>query len=78
MHCEDGDDAGMRELSGGPGLAQEALPRVRLHRPLGGQQLDRDPAVQAQLPGEIHDSHAAAPQAAFQHVAPGEGALEIR
>src|SRR5438094_66888 len=43
MYREDGDDAGMRELSGGPGLAQEALPRGRLDRAVGGQQLDSDP-----------------------------------
>ena len=52
--------------------------RGRLHRPLGGQELDGDPAVEAQLAGQIHDPHAAAPQASFQEVAPGEGALEIR
>ena len=78
MHREDRDDAGMRELSGRPGLAQEALPCGRLHRAVGGQQLDGDPAVQAQLAGQVDHPHAAAPQAPFQHVAPGERALEIR
>ena len=68
----------MRELGGGPGFAQEALPCGRLDRPLRWQQLDRDPAVEPQLAGEVYDPHAAAPQASFQHVAPGEGALEIR
>jgi len=47
---------------GGPGLAQEALPRPRLDGPLGRQQLDGDSAVQAQLAGEVHDPHAAVSQ----------------
>ena len=78
MHREDGNDAGMGELGGGPGFAQETLPRRGLDGSFGRQQLDRHPAVQPQLAGEIHHPHAPAPQASFQHVASGEGALEIR
>ncbi len=78
VHGEDRDDTGVRELSGGAGFAQEALPCGRLEGLLGRQQLDRDPAVEPQLASEVYDPHPAAPQASFQHVAPREGALEIR
>src|SRR2546421_10936512 len=40
-HGEDGDDARVRELGGGPGFAQEALPFGGLEGPLGREQLDR-------------------------------------
>src|SRR2546430_9239569 len=78
VHGEDRDDTGVRELSGGPGFAQEALPFGGLEGPLGREQLDRDPAVEPQLASEVYKPHPAAPQASFQHVAPREGALEIR
>src|SRR2546421_4860750 len=77
-HGEDGDDARVRELGGGPGFAQEALPFGGLEGPLGREQLDRDPAVEPQLASEVYNPHPAAPQASFQHVAPRERALEIR
>jgi hypothetical protein len=63
----DDDDVRMHERAGEPRLAQEAArePRVR-HRL---QLLERHQPVEAGLPGEIHDGHAAAPDLAQDRVA---------
>src|SRR2546427_1962480 len=46
-------------------------------RVVGRQQLDRHRPIEPHFAGEIHDSHAAAPQLELQRIAPGERGLEV-
>ena len=55
----DGDDVGVRERAGGPGLAQEAADQADILPELGLQHLDREDAVDAGIVGAIDVRHRA-------------------
>jgi hypothetical protein len=78
VHREDRHDARVREPRRRSRLVEEQLARVGLQRAVGGQELDGDAPIEAQLASEIDDPHAAAPQAPLQLVAPRKCLLEIR
>jgi hypothetical protein len=52
----------MVERRGGPGFLHETANAVRIARQFGRQQLDRDPAMQACVFGQIDLAHAAGAQ----------------
>src|SRR5207249_7741190 len=74
---ENRDDVRMAELRGGARLPQESVPQALVARVVGRQQLDRHRPIEPHFAGEIHDSHAAAPQLELQRIAPGERGLEV-
>ncbi len=49
----------MAQLGGGLCLTGEPLADVLLERQLGGQHLDRHPALEPLVPGPVHDAHTA-------------------
>jgi len=73
---EDGDDVGVGKLRCRPRLPEEALPRDRVARLYGGQQLDGDRAIEPQLAREKHHARPAPAEAAFEHVTTGQRAVE--
>jgi hypothetical protein len=58
----------MAQLGGGLCLAGEPLADVLLERQLGGQDLDRHPALEPLVPGSVDDAHAAPPDLALYGV----------
>src|SRR5881398_3434834 len=73
---EDGHDVGVGQLRCGPRLDQEALARDRVDGLRREQQLDSDPALEAQLACEEHHTHAASAKAALEHVTTGQRTVE--
>ncbi len=58
----DRDDVRMAELRQQLGLAGETFGEARVALALGGEDLDRDEAVEGFLAGLVNDAHAAAPE----------------
>ena len=71
-----GHDVRMEAARGRARLAQESRPHVGAGGELRGQQLDRDGPLEPDVPGEVHDPHAAASEFALDGEAAGDGALE--
>ena len=64
-----GDDMRVVERSGDSRLALEARAEARVLGELGGNQLERDVAVELLLAGEVDDTHAAAADQALDRAA---------
>src|ERR671934_55536 len=71
----DGDDVGVVEGGGDARLAQEALAEALVLGQLGGEQLERHLASEAQVLGAVDDAHAAAPEQGLDPVA-GQGGAD--
>src|SRR5205823_6407153 len=69
-------DVVMDELRGGVGLAREAGDERGVAAPLGPHDLQRNVAVERDLPGQVHGAHAAAAQLPEDLVA-AEGARHV-
>ena len=65
----DGDDIGVGERAGGPGLAQEAADEAEILAEFRLQHLDREHAVDARIVGAIDVGHRAFADAPFDHIA---------
>ena len=70
-----GNDVRMLDRRGHSGLPFEPRPEVRVGRPLGGDELQRDDAVEPELGGAIDDTHPAAPSHGFDAAA-GESRVQ--
>ena len=70
-----GNDVRMFDRGGHPGLPFEPRAEVRVCRPLGGDELQRNGAVEPELGGSIDDTHPAAPGYGFDAAA-GESRVE--
>ena len=66
----DGDDVGMVEDAGGPGLLLEAADAVRGRRRVGVEDLEGDLAGEAQVLGAVDLAHAAPPRRATTSYGP--------
>ena len=65
----DRDHVGVVDRGGQPRLAQEPLAEALVRGQLRGQQLQRHPALQAQVLGQVDDAHAAAAEQRLDPVA---------
>ncbi len=65
---EDADDAGMIQVGGGFRLDAEPLHVLPVGKPTRQDHLDRHQAVQADLPGLVHDPHAPFAELVQEHV----------
>ena len=75
-HLVDGEnwnDVGMGQSGRGAGFAQEALPARRVGGEVGGEQLDGNRPVEAQLARQVDDPHPAAPDWRLHVVTAGQG-----
>jgi hypothetical protein len=76
----DRDDIGVLQRGGQLGLGQKALTEKRILGQLGGDQLDREGALQAQVIGPIDDPHPAAARERLDPIAeelgPDAGSVE--
>ena len=71
----DGDDIGVGERAGRPGLAQEAADKAEILAEFGLQDLDREDAVDAGIVGAIDVRHRAFADAPFDHIAADDSPL---
>ena len=73
----DHDDVGVIESRGRSGLALEPFFHAGVEREVRQHDLDRDPAVQSQVVGEVDDGHAAAADLAADLVLAGGECAEL-
>src|ERR1700719_797420 len=71
------DDVRMSQPRNGLGLAQESFPFHDMSRRAGQQHLDRDDAIERQMPGLINNSHPAPPKNALDLVVGNAGHLRL-
>jgi len=70
-------DVGVRERGRRAGFPKESLTELGTDGQLGWQDLDGHGAVERQVAGEIHGTHAATPELALDGIAPAQGALDF-
>ncbi len=68
----DGDDVPVRQLTGGPGLAEESFAQVGILVNRRRDHLDRDRPLQQRVVRAIHDTHPALSQS-FEELIPAYG-----
>ncbi len=70
----DGDDVGVREPGHGLRLAHQPLPQLGAPGPIGAQHLERDPAIELRIVGDVDGAHPALPEHRQQRITPDERA----
>ena len=63
-------DVGVIQRRNSAGFALEALPGIKIGGKMRRQDLDRDGAIQARVPGAIHLAHAASAQRRLNFIGP--------
>jgi len=73
----DGDDVRVRETGCQACLSHEPLARLRIESQVSGQDLYGDVAIELNVAGEVHHSHASASELALERILAGQGGLQV-